>query len=352
MKQVINIFLFVLCFTIISCHDDDTVVSGLTIIKADTNLKAIGGEASIQIQAIGEIKATSDVEWCQVAEVTTEIVKLSVLENTDYPGRSAQIIITNGNQTEQVTLIQEGAIFIYNKSEQIQSTNNEAAVLPIKLSSSFPIQVLIPEKNKNWLSFNPSADGNGGSFIVSENNTGEARGSDVTITAGKRTLTYQVLQYNAENFVGNWKGTYTNQGYQYSLPEVSISTPDENGIYTISGLYKTSLYDYKIQATYQNNMFNATAGQEVGSNVSSGLPLTVYFCIVDGTGLPVWTADNSIGLIPVLLSDGSFVLAFADNGGVPGGVADKISFAGFLGEPGYSSFQGNIRILGNCFFFR
>ena len=351
MKKAINIFLFILCFTVISCHDDDTAIPALSIIKTDTNLKATGGEASVQIQAVGEVKATTDVEWCKVTEVTTEIVRLSVQENKDYPGRSAQIIITNGDQSREVTLIQEGAILIYNKSEQIQSTDNEAAVLPIKLSSSFPIQVSIPEENKDWLSFSPSADGKGGSFVVSENKTGKARGSDVTVTAGKRTLTYQIMQYDAENFVGDWKGTYVNQGKQYSLPEVSISAQDENGIYTISGLYKTSAYDYKIQATYQNNMFNVAAGQFVGSNVSSGLPLSVYFCIVDGMGLPLFTADNSIGLIPVLLPDGSFVLAFADNGGVPGGVATKISFAGFLGEPSLNSFQGNIRILSNCFFF-
>lgn len=349
MKKVINIFLFVLCITAISCNDDDSVTPDLSIIYTDTNLKAIGGEASIQIQAIGEVKATSDVEWCKVTVVTTEIVKLSVDENKDYPGRSAQIIITNGNQTKEVTLIQEGAILIYDKYEQVQSTNNKAAVLPIKLSSSFPIQVIIPEKNQSWLSFTPSTDG--GNFIVSENNTGEARGSDVIVTAGERTLTYQIMQYDAQNFIGDWKGTYVSQGKQISLPEVSISAPDENGLYTISGLYKTSLYDYKIQANYQNNMFNVSAGQAVGSNFSSGLPLSVYFCIVDGMGLPLFTADNSIGLIPVLLSDGSFILAFADNGGVPGGVATKISFAGFMGEPSLDSFQGNIRILSNCFFF-
>lgn len=350
MKKVINIFLFILCFTVISCHDDDTIPSDLIIIKSDLNLKAIGGEASIQIQATGEVKATSDVKWCQVTEVTTEAVKLSVLENRDYPGRTAQIIITNGNQTKQVTLIQEGAIFTYNKSEQIQSTDNKAAILPIKLSSSFPIQVTIPEQNKNWLSFNPATDGNGGSFIVTANNTGKARGSDVKITSGERTLTYQVLQYDAENFVGDWKGTYVNQGSQYSLPAISISAADENGIYTISGLYKTSVYDYKVQATYQNKMF-VIAGQAVGSYVSSVLPLNVYFCIIDDIGFPLWTANSSIGLIPVFLSDGSFVLAFADNGGVAGKVVSKVSFSGFLGEPSLDTFQGHIRLMSNCFFF-
>lgn len=350
MKKVINIFLFVLCFTVISCHDDDTISPSLTIIQTDLNLKAIGGEASIQIQATGEVKATSDVEWCQVTEVTTETVKLSVQENRDYPGRSAQIIITNGSQTKQATLIQEGAILTYNKAEQIQSTNNQAAVLPIKLSSSFPIQITIPEKNKSWLSFTHSTDGSGGSFIVSANNTGKARGSDVTITSGERTLTYQVLQYGAENFVGSWKGTYVNQGSQYSLPDISISAADENGIYTISGLYKTSVYDYKVQATYQNNMFVIT-GQEVGVYVSSIVPMNVYFCIVDNIGFPLWTADNSIGLIPVFLSDGSFVLAFADNGGVAGEVVSKISFAGFLGDPSLDTFQGHLRLMSNCFFF-
>lgn len=222
--------------------------------------------------------------------------------------------------------------------------------MPIKLSSSFPIQVAIPEQNKNWLSFNPATDGNGGSFIVNANNTGKARGCDVTITSGERTLTYQVLQYDAENFVGNWKGTYVNQGSQYSLPQIAISAADENGIYTISGLYKTSVYNYEIQATYQNNMF-VVAGQAVGTYISSILPLNVYFCIVDNIGFPLWTADNSIGLVPVFLSDGSFVLAFADNEGVPGEVVSKISFAGFLGEPSLDTFQGHLRLMSNCFFF-
>lgn len=350
MKKVINIFLFILCFTVIGCHDDDPISSDFIIIKSDLNLKAIGGEATIHIQATGEVKAISDVEWCKVTEVTTESIKLSVLENRDYPGRTAQVVITNGNQTKQVTLIQEGAILTYNKSEQIQSTNNKATVLPITLTSSFPIQVVIPEKNKNWLSFTPSTDAKGGNFIVAANNTGKARGSDVTITSGERTLSYQILQYDAENFVGNWKGTYVSQGSQYSLPEISISAADDNGVYTISGLYKTSVYNYKVQATYRNNMFVVT-GQEVGTYVSSMLPLNVYFCIVDNIGFPSWTAADSIGLIPVFLSDGSFVLAFADNGGMPGKVASKVSFAGFLGEPSIESFQGNLRIMSNCFFF-
>ena len=87
MKKVINIFLFILCFTVISCHDDDAVIPALSIIKADTNLKATGGEASVQIQAIGEVKATTDVEWCKVTEVTTDVYKRqAILGEVLIPG--------------------------------------------------------------------------------------------------------------------------------------------------------------------------------------------------------------------------------------------------------------------------
>lgn len=352
MRKVINILLLAFCTIMTGCHDSEEAPdSVLQVIKADTNMKAAGGEVSIQIQATPSVTATSDEAWCKVAEVTEQIVRLSVEPNKEYTGRSAQIIIKDGNHTQELTLIQEGAILIYNKSELVQRTGNKAATLPVKLSSSFPVQVEIPAENKGWLSFKTAEDGNGGSFIVSENTTGKARGSDVTIISGERKLEYQVLQYEAENFVGSWKGTYISQGNMYNLPNVAITAADEEGVYTVSGLYQTSLYDYTVKATYGDNMFTLTAGQEVGTYVASSLPLTVYFCVIDSTGLPRWTSDCSIGLIPVLLSDGTFVLAFADNGGISGGVAEKISFSGFFGDPSIDSFQGHIRILTSCFFF-
>lgn len=48
MKKVINIILIVCCVLITGCSDDDNVSSALKIIKADVNIKAAGGEASIE----------------------------------------------------------------------------------------------------------------------------------------------------------------------------------------------------------------------------------------------------------------------------------------------------------------
>lgn len=357
MKKITTLLICAFCVILTGCDKEDAVLTTLTIIKADVNVKATGGEAVIEIQAASQIQATSDVDWCKVVESTTEKVKLAVEANTGYPGRTAQIIITDGTHTQQVTLIQEGAVLIYNKNELVQYTDNKAAILPIEIASSFPIQVDIPAKNKEWLSFEIAADGKSGVFKVKENKTGDIRGSKVLVTSGDRQLDYQVLQYDAENFLGDdWKGLFQSGGKTYGLPSVSIEKSSEEGVYVISGIYPAEGYDYKLKATYKDQGFSIAAGQSLGmySLTIQGMTLSfnAYFCVLDQNSLPNWTSNYQIGLVPILLPDDSFVLAFIDNGGVPGGIATGFTITAFRGIPSNNSFVTHIQGYFNCFFYK
>lgn len=353
MKTFINTFLLVCCLVLTSCNSDDTSPSVLKIISIDNQIEAKGGDTTIQIQTTStSVKATSDVEWCQVKDATSEAIKLFVEPNKQYPGRTAQISITDGTNTQQITLIQDGATLSYNASELIQRSNNQAAQLPVELFGSFPIEANIPEKDKNWLSFEYSKDKKTGTFIVAQNSTGAPRGSLVQIKSGNRILDYQVLQYEPSHFVGNWKGEYLNKDKKYTLPNITISAPDEENKYTISGLYLTNSYNYKVKASYSNNVFLLTSGQLVGNYIAGLEIMDVYFCLIDSTNYPWWDTNYSINLEPVLLTNGSFALLFADNSSIPGTTATGISFAGFTGSPSASTSMGHIRALQNCIIYK
>ena len=112
MKKVINIILIVCCVLIAGCSDDDNASSTLKIVKADVNIKAAGGDATIELQSVLPVEVTVDAEWCKIAEQTTSLVKFSVEANTDFPGRSALITISDGMEKQTLTLVQEGAVFI------------------------------------------------------------------------------------------------------------------------------------------------------------------------------------------------------------------------------------------------
>lgn len=354
-KRIINTWICTFCIILVGCSSDDTILPTLTIIKSDVNVKAIGGDAVIQLQSTSQVQATSDVDWCKVVEANSERVNLTVEPNTGYSGRSAQIIITDGSNTQQVTLLQDGAILIYNKAEQIQYTGNKAANLPIEISSSFPIQVTIPEKDKEWLSFEVSEDGKSGIFHVQANETGAIRGCETVVSSGNRQLIYQVLQYDIENLLGNdWQGIFQSGEQNFHLRSITITnSTTEEGVYIISGIFPIGSYDYKLKATYQGNGFSLSAGQYLGDYlVQNIIPADAYFCIIDQNSLPNWTDDYSIGVTPLLLQDGTLVLAFLDNGGVPGGTATGFTITAFRGAPSYVSFVTHIQTYYNCFFYK
>ena len=238
MKKVINIILIVCCVLITGCSDDDNVSSALKIIKADVNIKAAGGEASIEFQSASPVEVVVDAEWCEVTEQTASLIKISVEANADFPGRSALITISDGMEKQVLTLVQEGAVFIYDESEQIQRVGNEGASLPVEIYGSFPCEVNIPETDKGWLSYVPAEDGKGGSFVVLKNTTGAMRGSIVKVTCGERAYSYAIMQYDAVNLLGTYQGQYISllDQQNYGLSNVVISGPDASGVYTIDGL--------------------------------------------------------------------------------------------------------------------
>ncbi|MCB6981611.1 hypothetical protein LI102_21935, partial [Bacteroides uniformis] len=83
------------------------------------------------------------------------------------------IVLTDGVSTQQATILQEGAIWKYNRDATYFTLTDAAEEVPVEMSSSLPIQVSIPADASQWLSYEMTSDGF--KFIAKENLTGKIR---------------------------------------------------------------------------------------------------------------------------------------------------------------------------------
>ena len=91
MKKITSIFALLLCVFVFSCsNDDDKETSSLQIVSSNVTFESAGGTGTIKVNAISEITATSNKDWCTVS-VNGDIINVSVIENNDMSGRTAAV---------------------------------------------------------------------------------------------------------------------------------------------------------------------------------------------------------------------------------------------------------------------
>lgn len=308
MKKILNICLVILLtVVVVGCSNDDTPSSELVIVKVDLTLKAAGGSGSVQYTStVGEVSAKSSAEWCKIIDVTNNQVNISLDVNTGYEGRTALLTLTNGFSTQQLTVIQEGAVWVYDKNDTEFRVGDGIGEIPVTMSSSLPIEVNIPESVSDWLSFKLTDAGF--KFIVEKNETGEVRGAQVTVKTGVRETVYSVLQYEAADLLGEWGGVAQMLGlglngvYQFS-PNPSISEKSGGG-YTLSlPMTKIAGVTISLAMTYSQGAFLITTPQV------QSIKLSGYQGIMVGADDKSYYFSKSTFVVaPVILDDGEIVL--------------------------------------------
>ena len=308
MKNILNLYLIIFClFFVAGCSsDEDATPVKLTILKSDLDMKASGGTGTVEFAATGPVTAKVNVDWCQVTEVTDSKVTISVDVNTGYPGRSTQIVLTDGVSTQQATILQEGAIWKYNKDDTEFRIDNEAGELSVVMSSSLPIEIHIPEAVNEWLSYELTDEGF--NFIVKKNETGLIRATSVVVKTGERETKYTIMQYNASDLLGEWGGAAymygmgLNNVYGFS-PNPTITGSDEDG-YTLTlpmvNFIGTSIV---LNMTYSQGMFLIRIPQLQNFKMSG-----LFAIMVGADENSYYYSGRTLAIAPVLLKDGSVVL--------------------------------------------
>lgn len=308
MKTVEKILCGFLCLImIIGCDDKDYTapVSTLQVVEASLNIQATGGDASVDFLTDKVVTAELESDWCLLKEVNKNKILLRVLPNYGYSSRTAQLKVSDGTESKNFTINQEGAVLIYEEDEWILRATDATTELPIKLYGSFDCMVNIPEQAKSWLSFERDTNGKGGKFIVAENTTGEIRGAIVRVVSGERQMAYQVLQSDIDNYLGTWNGQF-NDGTRVYTPSGVTITKDTDGNYVVSNLFSSLGFNFTIKGYAVGNEIVFEAGQYLGTDGTN----YYGFSVISADSRFIEDSSGTISLGPVMLKNGSVAIGF------------------------------------------
>ena len=208
MKKILSLYLIVCTMLfIVGCSDNDdyqTIVPKFTITKSDNiDLSAKGGVATVEfISESTEVNVTVNADWCKIKELTNNKVTLTVDVNADILSRSALVVLTDGETTQQVSILQTGAVWIYDLNQTTIYVKDTPGDVFVEMTATFPIEM--PESISDWIT-GESTD-NGFKLTVQENATGERRSSSFAVKMGGREVEYTVVQYAVKDLLGAWGG--------------------------------------------------------------------------------------------------------------------------------------------------
>lgn len=338
-NRLLLILSLIIACLMTACDDNDKQeISPLHVLRSSIDFTAVGGVFDIEVEATGELTASSGAEWCRVIEITPEKVTIMARTNTEYAGRATRLTISDGVHTEIVSVTQQGDIFAPQTDNQVMRLNNKATTIPIKINSSFNYTVAL-STGTDWIKVKEVDNG----FTVSldENTTGTPRAGIVRVKTDQgRYFDYTIYQYDVEQLIGEWrKGVlYTfwndhiiSDGIGLSSSPVTISSTEEDPGYTLAfpltntligdAMQDPSKATLHLHASYENGVFVVNSMQEQEGftmdieetdpdNEGEVTTKTVY-------GNVVLVSDNSfistgaIGIAPVLY-DGQLILTYVD----------------------------------------
>lgn len=377
MKNKLRFILYLIAGCLMTaCGDSDNELdSTLHIAKSNIDFTATGGVVDIAVEASNDITAVSGGDWCRVIEITNEKVTIMARTNTEYAGRATRLTISDGINTEVVTVTQQGDIFAPETDKQTIRLGNKATVVPIEINSSFGYTVGI-SNGTNWIKVNKTD--NGFAISLDENTTGSPRAGIVRVKSEQgRYFDYTVYQYELEQLLGEWRkgALYTywtdhiiDDGLALTSAPVTISRDEEGGEkYTLAFPLENTLIGKAMQdpakatlrlhASYKDGAFVISTLQaqedlimlkketittdENDTEEEVTTPLYgASVLIANGT----FSATGDIGIAPILYN-GQLFLSYVDVATTPGNGNAFLSLC-FFSDREFTTMQDYILFAG------
>ena len=353
MKNKLRFILYLItsCLMVACGESDNGLESTLHVSNSTIDFTATGGVTEIKIEAGNDVTALSGADWCRIIEITNEKVTIMARTNTGYAGRATRLTISDGINTEVVTVTQQGDIFAPEEGKQIIRRGNKATTISIEINSSFGYTVSI-SNGAHWITADKTDDG----FALSldENTTGAPRAAMVRVKSDQgRYFDYTIYQYELEQLLGEWrKGSlYTywedyiiNDGIALTSAPVTITKDKEGGDeYTLAlplentligkAMQNPSKATLRLHASYKDGIFvistlqaqedftmlkkeTVSTTDDTGNEVDEEVTTPLYGASVLISN-NTFIAKGDIGIAPILYN-GQIFLSYVDIATTPG----------------------------------
>lgn len=296
-------FALVICCAVVSVSCDDDVenpyshVSSISIVSSDLSFDAQADRGVVKFSAPGTVTARTTADWC-TASVEGDSVVVNVEQNKTINGRSAQLILSCGNDTQELSIIQLG-IVVQLGATGIAVETDEATTVKYSLTSNVVLSVA---ETSDWISANLVGDSL--EVSVTENATGAPRIGYVKVASGEFSDSLKVVQSDFEKDVaGTYRLYYKMANGTQRSANVTVSS---------EGLRYMTL---NIPMTYDpyTAKFTIQSGQYVGRSESNDYVYIMFGTEKDKDGMSYWSSYSDAYYIsaPIeVASDGSVAATF------------------------------------------
>lgn len=285
--------------------------------STNIDLSAKGGEATVEFISEGvEIKASVDADWCRIKEITGNKVIVTVDMNAGYPSRTAAIILSDGQTSRKVAVLQQGAVWIYDRNETMLYVRDIAGDVFVETSGTFPIEIDIPEAAKQWIA--GEVTDTGFKLSVQENTTDSRRTASFKAKMNNREVEYTVIQCCVADYMGTWEGKTQVIGEDFdisglfSLAGTTIEKSETEGEYLITVPMDDMLAKdlvMELTAVYDKGKFVITT--PLSQDIGIGNGVNGFVIAADQAGGLYLSAD--IALVPSI-KNGVVTLTYDDAG--------------------------------------
>ena len=214
MKKLIYIFAaLVAVVAIASCQKENPYqprVKTLSVVSSDLTFSNAGGTGTVVVEAEGSVSATSEKAWAQVS-VSGKTITVTCEPWDRFETRNAKITITSGDESLDITAIQQGIVFFMDgmaiTDEFIMSSTSE--VYSYVFTSNAEISA---ESNVEWLTVGYDNEEEIITLTPQENTEMQTRHGSFTLSAGAEGKTYHVVQYPAFKETEDWSMALAERG--------------------------------------------------------------------------------------------------------------------------------------------
>ena len=206
MKKLVYIFAAIVAVAAIaSCKKENPYqprVKTLSVVSSDLTFSNAGGTGTVVVEAEGSVSATSEKPWAQVS-VSGKTITVTCDPWDQFETRNAKITITSGDESLDITAIQQGVVFYMDGAsitdEFVMSSKPEAYTYYFTSNAE-----VSADSNTEWLTVTYDDEAESITITPEENTEMKTRHGSFTLYAGAEGKTYHVVQYPAFQQTEDW----------------------------------------------------------------------------------------------------------------------------------------------------
>ncbi|MDO5419533.1 MAG: BACON domain-containing carbohydrate-binding protein [Bacteroides sp.] len=255
MKRIYTMLLFVGCLLVAAaCSDDEekSVESTLKVIESNVKFGAKAASGIIEVEGLGEIKASSSESWCTVS-VSGNVITVQVSALRERESRSALVTVSDNLSSVEVPVHQKGVAWgVGGQDAYLFDASGKVIVLPFVATCEYEATA-----SDSWIVGKETEEGY---EVTIAANDGNFRKGTLTLQSDLGESVFTFSQLSADGIQGDFIAQYItvddeNMEVEAENPVKIVKVSDsEYNIVGLSTVYDIPLtFDLETGSVYVKN---------------------------------------------------------------------------------------------------